>query len=243
MYFVASGMFAATSCANVLKNELSSTTNNDDEWEVVVLESGKQYMTKVKISGGGRCNVMHDVTKPIPTILSDGYPRGNRELRGIYTKHFTPQHIYEWFTSRGVTLKTEADGRMFPTTDSSQTIIDTITNDAQKNHVTFSSHQKVTSIHHNDDNDDDTKKQFQVTIHSNDDNNIVESFDSIILATGSSKVGYDLASSLGHTVIQPVPSLFTFNAKSQVQDSNGVFHGLAGLSIPHVDISLSYKGT
>ena len=201
-------MFAATSCANVLNKELSST----NDWEVVVLEGGKQYMTKVKISGGGRCNVMHDVTKPTPTILSDGYPRGNRELRGIYTKHFTPQHMYEWFTSRGVTLKTETDGRMFPTTDSSQTIIDTITNDAQNNHVKFSSHQKVISIIHQHD---DTEKQFQVAIHSNDNtNNNVESFDSIILATGSSKIGYELASSLGHTIIQPVPSLFTFNAKS-----------------------------
>jgi predicted flavoprotein YhiN len=93
---------------------------------VTVLEAGRQTLTKVKISGGGRCNVLHDTSLPTSTILSKGYPRGQKELKGIYHKRFTPTDARAWFEERGVTLKTEPDGRMFPISDNSQTIMDAL---------------------------------------------------------------------------------------------------------------------
>lgn len=126
----ASGIFAATNAASTLKEHLNSR-----KFEVHVYESTSKLMSKVLISGGGRCNVLHDTTKPLPKILSS-YPRGSRELNGIYSKYFTPDDALEWFVNRGVVLKTESDGRMFPVTDSSQTIIDCIYKDAMKNGVT-----------------------------------------------------------------------------------------------------------
>ena len=92
-----------------------------------------------------QCNVLHDTTKPVADILG-GYPRGNKELKGLYHKHFTPTTAKEWFTSRGVTLKTEGDGRMFPTTDKSQTIIDTLLVAAEQAGVEIRKKQKVLSI-------------------------------------------------------------------------------------------------
>lgn len=106
----AAGFFAAITAAE-----------SDPEAEVTVYEKGSTFLTKVKVSGGGRCNVTHSCFDP--AALAKNYPRGARELRGAF-HHWQPQDTFEWFAERGVTLKTEADGRMFPDTDSSQTIID-----------------------------------------------------------------------------------------------------------------------
>ena len=226
----ASGMFAATSAADAI-SKMPST-----QCDVVVFESTSKTMSKVRISGGGRCNVMHDTTKALPQILSS-YPRGNKELRGLYTKRFTPDDAYEWFTSRGVQLKTEADGRMFPITDNSQTIIDTISQAAIKAGVEIRMKEKVDSVETND------KGQYVVNISTKSSSNTSEKikseevFDSLILATGSFPLGHEIARSLGHDIVKPVPSLFTLDSK-ELTSNEGIFNGLAGVSVPLAQLTL-----
>lgn len=239
----ASGVFAAAACADALNN-------NDDgrkrrQHEVVVLEGGVNTMTKVKVSGGGRCNVLHDTSKSVPVILN-GYPRGKKELNGIMNKYFSPTQAEEWFTKRGVVLKTEKDGRMFPITDDSQTIINTIMDDAERNGVIIRTKEKVISVEkksiENNNNDDEDETKFVVHVKRSKESELLEvyDFDCLILATGSSPTGHDFAKSLGHKIISPVPSLFTLNAKLQVKEG-GVFHGLSGLSVQDVKISFKYS--
>jgi predicted Rossmann fold flavoprotein len=211
----------------------SIAASEHDHTHVTVLEATSNTLQKVKISGGGRCNVMHDTSKPTPTILS-GYPRGNKELNGLFHKRFTPTMAREWFEYRGVELKTEADGRMFPTTDSSQTIMDTLMNAAIDEGVELQMRQKVQSITRKDDNDDASSFSIQFKDGSE------EVFSAVILATGSSPSGYGLAKSLGHDLVSPVPSLFTFNCKHEVKE-NGLLYGLSGLSVPSARVSLSKK--
>ena len=238
----ASGMFAATAAADAANREPYPC-------DVVVLEGTQKTMSKVRISGGGRCNVMHDKTKPLPQILSS-YPRGNKELRGLYTKRFTPDDAYNWFISRGVQLKTESDGRMFPTTDNSQTIIDAISQAAIKAGVQVRMKEKVDSVEYrNDDDDDDEtlgKGKYVVNISSKSSNNASsegrikrkEIFDALILATGSFPVGHEIARSLGHDIVKPVPSLFTLDSKDLIKNG-GVFNGLAGVSVPLARLTLA----
>ncbi len=183
------------------------------------------------------CKVMHDKTKPLPQILSS-YPRGSKELRGLYTKRFTPDDAYDWFTSRGVRLKTESDGRMFPTTDNSQTIIDTITNAALSAGVKIRTKEKVNSVHLIGESGCRENGKFLVNTSSKLQQSATEEdFDAIILATGSFPHGHEIARSLGHTIVKAVPSLFTFDAKELVKDG-GPFNGLAGVSVPLARMTL-----
>lgn len=229
----ASGMFAATAAAD------AASSSSD----VVVFEGTSKTMSKVRISGGGRCNVMHDVTKPLPQILSS-YPRGNKELRGLFTKRFTPDDAYDWFTSRGVELKTESDGRMFPITDNSQTIIDTIAHAAMKSGVEVRTKSKIQSVEYIDDSDEKhyNHGNFAINVSSRSTTSAKEEtkeyFDALILATGSFPIGHEIARSLGHKVIKPVPSLFTFDTKELVREG-GTFHGLAGLSVQTARLTLT----
>jgi len=216
----ASGMFSAIAAADSLKN-----CGMDQDAQVVVLESGRKTLTKVAISGGGRCNVMHDTAKPLNDILS-GYPRGSKELRGLMMKRFSPTNAKEWFTSRGVELKTESDGRMFPVTDNSETIIDCIENAARSCGVEVLLSKRVDSIQRE-------KGSFAVVVKGEADPTY---FDSIILATGSAPIGFKLAQSLGHKIVKPVPSLFTLNAKHDIKEG-GVLHDLSGLSVQSTRIS------
>lgn len=197
--------------------------------QVTVLEATSQTLQKVKISGGGRCNVMHDTTKQISSILGS-YPRGNKELNGLYRKRFTPSMCRDWFEYRGVELKTEEDGRMFPITDSSQTIMDTLMNAATEEGVTIEKRKKVTAIERQEDG------TFSVEFKDGSQ----EAFHGVILATGSSPAGYGLAQSLGHELVKPVPSLFTLNCKHAIKE-DGILHGLSGISVPMARVSLSKK--
>jgi predicted flavoprotein YhiN len=120
----AAGYFAAIQCATVL----SSDKSNSKQHEVIIFESTNSPLSKVLVSGGGRCNVQHNPLVPVPDI-SRGYPRGSRELIGPLSSGFTPLQTAAWFESRGVKLKTETDGRVFPTTDKASTIKVSITND------------------------------------------------------------------------------------------------------------------
>jgi len=229
----ASGMFAAAEAAKSFRSKSDDFCNQD--FEVIVLECTKHTMTKVSISGGGRCNVLHDTRKATPEILSC-YPRGRKELNGIFSKHFTPQDARHWFESKGVQLKTESDGRMFPTTDNSQTIIDAIYSAAEKEGVKIMTQSRVLTIEKNLEND-----LFYITFQSIGKTQKIMECDSVILATGSSKAGYDIVESLGHTIVQPVPSLFTLSSKEHVGSESGILHGLSGVSVPFASVTLKVK--
>jgi predicted flavoprotein YhiN len=223
----ASGIFAAISAAETAAIEQSRGQGKSPNVQVVVLEATSNTLQKVKISGGGRCNVLHDTSKPVPTILA-GYPRGQRELNGLYQKRFTPSMAQQWFEHRGVELKVEPDGRMFPVTDSSQTIIDALMNAAKQAGVDIKLRQKVNQI--------EKAENTGFTVHYKDET--TERFDKIIMATGSSPVGYTLAKALGHDpLVAPIPSLFTLNCKQAVSPA-GVLHGLSGISVPAATVSL-----
>ena len=164
--------------------------------EVLLLEKSAKLLSKVRISGGGRCNVTHSCFDPKDLILN--YPRGSKELLGPFHR-FGPRDTIEWFKARGVILKTEKDGRMFPTSNSSETIINCFFNEVEKTGVKIRTQTKLKSIQK-------VENGFEL------DNGLF--VDRVILATGSSKSGWDFAKSLGHTIQAPVPSLFTFNVPS-----------------------------
>jgi predicted Rossmann fold flavoprotein len=237
----ASGIFAGIAAA-------ASSANNYSDVVVTVLEATRRPLQKVKLSGGGRCNVLHDSSKPLSTILQ-GYPRGSKELRGLYTKQFGPVQARAWFEDRGIALKTEADGRMFPTTDSSMTIVNCLLEAAQDAGVNVQLGSKVAAMSVTPEG------QFQVTVQHRAAKEADESsanvrrsepsaltartllFDSVIVATGSAPMGYQLAASLGHTIVPTVASLFTLSCKHAVQ-VGGLLHGLSGLSVPVASIQL-----
>lgn len=185
---------------------------------VTLLEAGRQPLTKVRISGGGRCNVTHHCFDPAQLINS--YPRGGKALRGAFSR-FQPRDTIAWFAARGVPLKTEADGRMFPTTDDSATIAECLLAAACKAGVELQIGSKVQAISCQDE-------QFSATLKSGEELRC----DRLLLATGSNPHGYRLARNLGHTIREPVPSLFTFNL------SDRRLHDLAGISVEPARVRL-----
>lgn len=185
---------------------------------VVLLEKSAVFLSKVRVSGGGRCNVTHACFDP--QKLVQNYPRGNKELLGPFHK-FQPQDTVHWFESRGARLKTESDGRMFPTTNQSQTIIDALLNEAHKLGVELRTRQHIISIFH-------VEGHFHIQFR--DGTTLLAK--KLILATGSSPEGYRLAQSLGHTLQPPVPSLFTFNVPTSPLSA------LSGIAVSYVTVSL-----
>lgn len=179
----AAGFFAALSAAQ-----------NHPQCHVVIFEKSDKVLAKVKVSGGGRCNVTNATHQSSQLVKS--YPRGGKALKKAFAQ-FQTQDTIDWFQSRGVPLKTEADGRMFPTSDSSQSIIDCLMGQAQKAGIDIRMRTPVRSI-----------EQLPAGFSLNN-----ETFDAVIVATGGSPKasGFDWLVSLGHTVSEPVPSLFTFN--------------------------------
>ncbi|MFI5196262.1 MAG: NAD(P)/FAD-dependent oxidoreductase [Chitinophagales bacterium] len=193
--------------------------------EVAVFEKTGKVLQKVKVSGGGRCNVTHECFD-IPELLTR-YPRGKQLLRkSLYL--FGPQQTIEWFEKRGVKLKTEPDGRMFPVTDNSQTIIDCIWQEMMRNKVQVFYHKSVASI---TPPSQSTNGCF--VIHFADTS--VYSADAILIATGGFPKAeqYNWITALGHTIQSPVPSLFTFNIpKHPITE-------LMGLSMPDATIKIA----
>lgn len=176
---------------------------------VTLLEAAAEPLAKVRISGGGRCNVTHHCFEP--ATLVQHYPRGGKALRGAFTR-FQPKDTVAWYEGRGVRLKTEADGRMFPTTDDSETIVDCLMDAARQAGVRLRIHALVKAV---------TKVgvEFVVELRSGE----TLRCDRLLLATGSNPQGYRIAASLGHTILPPVPSLFTFNvADPELRDRAGV---------------------
>ena len=176
--------------------------------KVAILERGKEVLQKVRISGGGRCNVTHACF--IPNDLVKFYPRGEKELRGPFHQ-FCSGDTVQWFENHGVDLKIENDGRMFPTSNSSQTIIDCFINLTSKLGIKIITGQSVQSIFN---------KENLWKIDTQNESYIAEK---LILTTGSNPKIWQLLEVLGHTIVPPVPSLFTFNIKSPIiKDLMGV---------------------
>lgn len=176
--------------------------------KVAILERGAEVLQKVRISGGGRCNVTHAIFEP--NELVKFYPRGEKELRGPFHQ-FCSGDTIEWFEKNGVELKIEADGRMFPVSNSSQTIIDCFLKATQKLGITVLTGQSVQSIF---------KKDTTWKIETQSENYLAEK---LILATGSNPKVWEMLQTFGHVVVSPVPSLFTFNIKdSRIKELPGV---------------------
>jgi predicted Rossmann fold flavoprotein len=205
----AAGFFGAIACAEAAR-----------EARVTILERGPEFLQKVRISGGGRCNVTHACFEP--RELTKRYPRGERELIGPYHR-FQAEDTVRWFEARGVKLKVESDGRMFPTTDRSQTIIDCLLAAARKANIETHANRAVASI---------TRAESGFNVVASRDETM--SCDKILLATGGCRTPAlgALATSLGHTLQPPVPSLFTFHIDLPWVKS------LAGLSVPEAEATV-----
>ncbi|MEI7508705.1 MAG: NAD(P)/FAD-dependent oxidoreductase [Flavobacterium sp.] len=192
--------------------------------KVAILERGQEVLTKVRISGGGRCNVTHACF--VPNDLVKYYPRGEKELRGPFHQ-FCSGDTIEWFEKHGVALKIEDDGRMFPVSNSSQTIIDCFLLATKKLNIDILTGQSVQSIF---------KGQTNWKVETNHE---TFSCQKLIMTTGSNPKIWDLLSEIGHTVIPPVPSLFTFNIKDQrIKDLMGV-SALAAVKVKGSKLSAS----
>lgn len=176
--------------------------------KVAILERGSEVLQKVRISGGGRCNVTHACFEP--NELVKFYPRGEKELRGPFHQ-FCSGDTIEWFEKHGVELKIEADGRMFPVSNSSQTIIDCFLEATNKLGIAVLTGQSVQSIF---------KKDTHWKIETQNENYVTEK---LILATGSNPKVWEMLQKFGHAIVSPVPSLFTFNIKdSRIKELPGV---------------------
>lgn len=176
--------------------------------KIAILERGKEVLSKVRVSGGGRCNVTHACFEP--NELVKFYPRGEKELRGPFHQ-FCSGDTIEWFEKHGVELKIEDDGRMFPVSNSSQTIIDCFLKATEKLGIKVLIGQSVQSIF---------KSEKHWKIDTQNENYAAEK---LILATGSNPKVWEMLQTQGHAIVSPVPSLFTFNIKdSRIKELPGV---------------------
>jgi predicted Rossmann fold flavoprotein len=214
----AAGIFAAANAARLCPDAA-----------VTVVEKSNKLLSKVKVSGGGRCNVTTSIME-IPQLVKN-YPRGEKELRTVFKK-FSPTDTVEWFESRGAKLKTEADGRMFPVTDDSQTIIDVLLNECREHGVKIHTGRGIASF-------EKQEGSFLLT----DLNGSTLECDKFLIATGGSPStnSYKWLEATGHKIIPPLPSLFTFNVKaSPIVALNGISVKEAQVKI--AGTKLSYSG-
>ena len=209
----AAGFFAAITCAEAAPGT-----------EVIVLEKTAQFLTKVRISGGGRCNVTHSCFDA--RELTKRYPRGERALISPFQR-FQARDTVAWFVARGVNLKTEGDGRMFPTTDSSETIVNCLMHEARKGGVQLRANCGVESV---------AKTDGGFALKLSDGETLT--CDRLLIATGGCRTPAlgQIAVSLGHTLEPPVPSLFTFPIDSPW------LRELAGVSIEAAEVSVPGTG-
>lgn len=197
--------------------------------KIAILERGKEVLTKVRISGGGRCNVTHACFEP--NELVKFYPRGEKELRGPFHQ-FCSGDTIEWFEKHGVELKIEEDGRMFPVSNSSQTIIDCFTSATKKLGILVLTGQSVQSIYKSETPDGNFWKI--------ETQNGQYNCEKLVLATGSNPKIWEMIQDFGHTIVSPVPSLFTFNIKdSRIKELPGVS---AQVSVKVKDTKLASTG-
>lgn len=206
----AAGIFAAVNCA----------INNPTK-KVTVLEKSSKLLAKVKVSGGGRCNVTNTCVEPSELIKN--YPRGNKKLKQAFAEFGTTDTV-NWFLERAVKLHAEADGRMFPVTNSSQTIIDCLLGACDKYGITIYPKKSIVNI-------DKVGDAFHLATTQG------EEFEcgKLLIATGGSNKteGYQWLEKLGHSINPPVPSLFTFNLTEKNITS------LSGLSVPDAEVKIA----
>ncbi len=213
----AAGFFAAITCAQA-----------NPRCQVTLIEASPQPLGKVRISGGGRCNVTHACFDPAQLVQF--YPRGGKSLRGAFSR-FQPQDTIDWFQAHGVTLKTEADGRMFPISDSSATIVSCLMDAAEEAGVRLWHGTAITNVIK-------TTTGFSITTKHGQELVV----DKLLLATGSNPTGYRWAKELGHSIEPIAPSLFTFNIKDpRLADLSGVAVKTAIVSL-NKDKKLTHTG-
>lgn len=217
----AAGFFGAIACAEANPN-----------LTVYLLEKTGKLLSKVRISGGGRCNVTHAADTPAQLVAH--YPRGAKQLKEPF-KQFDAQATIRWFEARGVRLKTEPDGRMFPVTDSSETIAQCLLDAARKAGVRILTQTSVTHIEPLPDGG------FRLGLSGGATSNMMVS--KVLIATGGAPKSeqYEWLRALGHTIAEPVPSLFTFNVP------NSPLRELPGVSVPRARVrvageKLEYEG-
>ena len=206
----AAGFFGAITCKAF-----------DPEAEVYILEKTNKLLSKVKVSGGGRCNVTHACFDN--NVLLKNYPRGHKELRKTF-QQFSTKDTIAWFQSRGVKLKTEADGRMFPVSDSSESIIECLVSEATMLGVKIWQQQSVKAIN---------PEATGFSIYTDSDKPIFA--DKVLIATGGSPQlsGYHWLGKTKHTIVSPLPSLFTFNSP------DNEYKDLMGVAIPNAFIRIA----
>ncbi len=205
----AAGFFAAINAAE----------NNSDA-KVIILERTGKVLSKVKISGGGRCNVTNATFEP--KVLIKNYPRGSKELLSCFYR-FQPKDTIEWFKDRGVELRAEADGRMFPVSNSSQTIIDCFMHEAQKLGIEVILNAAITAI---------TPVENEGIHWEVIYNEIALEADKLIVASGNNENIWEMLAGLGYTIVPPLPSLFTFNCNDER------ISGLPGISVANASLSI-----
>ncbi len=202
----AAGFFAAINIAE--KNEGD---------KIYIYEKTGKLLQKVKISGGGRCNLTNACFSPKELIKN--YPRGGKKLLPVFNR-FQPRDTIEWFQKRGVKLKTEADNRVFPQSDQSQSVIDCFLSLAEHHRIQICLHHDVTGLIPPNEYSQSWEVEFRTQIKSK--------FDKVIIATGGIPSMWKILSKLGHNIVTPVPSLFTFHIEdSRIKD-------LQGISFPNV---------
>ena len=212
----AAGFFGAIACAEFVKGKA----------DIDILESGSHFLTKVKISGGGRCNVTHEMEDKMNFV--GHYPRGKRELLGPLSRWSQEDTVW-WFKENGVELKTESDGRIFPVSDSSQTVIDCLTDAAKEKKIRLNNKCRVNRIEKSDNG------LFKIWVNKQMDPILV---DYLLLATGGirSFSSRNLLESVGHEFSSPVPSLFTF----EIDDDKLI--DLSGLSLSNACVGIESFG-
>ncbi len=205
----AAGFFCAVTAARLSGN-----------LQVVLLEKTSKLLSKVSVSGGGRCNVTHAIFDG--DKLSQRYPRGRHFVKKTVYQ-FSPQHTIAWFAERGVPLKTEADGRMFPASNTSQTIVDCLLREAKKYGVEIRPNCAVTKI---------STADTSFTIHTANKEELEADFVCIACGGYPKMAMFQWLQNLGHTIAEPVPSLFTFNLPKHP------ITALMGVSVPHARVKI-----
>ncbi len=210
----AAGVFAAIACAEANRKA-----------RVIVFEKSRHILSKVRISGGGRCNVTHACFDPRELVRN--YPRGSRELLGAFHS-WQPADTIDWFEAKGVALKTEEDGRIFPTTDSSSTIIDCLVESATRLGIEVRTESEIQSV--------SSSASGRFALSLGDDNRLEA--DRVIIASGGGgrSGGLKIAGEFGHTVTELAPSLFTFH----IDDPR--IKGLQGLSVKNARVACEQVG-
>jgi len=205
------GFFAAIRCAE-----------SNPNLRVLIIEKSSQTLGKILVSGGGRCNVTHACFDPAQLV--NFYPRGGVALRGAFSR-FQPADTVKWFAERGVKLKTESDNRMFPVTDSSETVADCLREAATNAKIKVQTGTSLLKV------ENSPRFGFRLEVRESGEVYPLQT-KKLLIATGSDPRMREIVKSLGHSIEEPVPSLFTFNVKDKRID------GLSGVAVEDVTLKM-----